>query len=83
MWHTLTKEEVRRKLRTDLANGLTEEEAKKRQKEYGENKLKDKKKNNIMIKFLLQFNDFMIIILLIAAGVSAVISYAEGTRRIY
>lgn len=79
MWHTMTKEEIRRKLRTDFQEGLTEEEVKRRQKEYGENKLEEKKKTNIFIKFLLQFNDFMIIILLLAAGISAAMSYLEGS----
>lgn len=79
MWHTMTKEEIRKNLKTDFLNGLTEEEAKKRKNEYGENKLEGKRKTNIFIKFLLQFNDFMIIILLIAAGISAVLSYIEGT----
>lgn len=79
MWHTMTKDEIRRKLRTNFNYGLTEEEAKRRQKEFGENKLEEKKKTNIFIRFLLQFNDFMIIILLLAAGISAVMSYIEGT----
>lgn len=79
MWHTMTKEEIRRKLRTDFDYGLTDDEAKKRQKEYGENRLEEKKKTNIFIKFLLQFNDFMIIILLLAAGISVVMSYLEGS----
>ena len=78
MWHTMTKEEIRKKLSTDFNYGLTEEEVKKRQKEYGENKFQEKKRTNIFVKFLLQFNDFMIIILLLAAGISAVMSYIEG-----
>lgn len=83
MWHTMTKEEIRRKLRTDFVNGLTDEEASKRLKQYGANVLKEKKKTNIIIKFLMQFNDFMIIILIFAAIISAVMSYIEGTRRVY
>ncbi len=83
MWHTLTKEEIRRKLRTDYKNGLTDEEANERLKQYGENILKEKKKTNIIVKFLMQFNDFMIIILLLAAVISAVMSYIEGSRRLY
>ena len=83
MWHTMTKDEIRRKLRTDFNYGLGEGEAEKRQKESGLNKLQEKKRTNIFIRFLLQFNDFMIIVLIIAAGVSAVLSYIEGTRRIY
>lgn len=83
MWHTMTKEEIRKKLRTDFVYGLTEEEVIKRQKEYGVNKLQEKKRTNIFVKFLLQFNDFMIIILLIAAGVSAILSYIEGTGEYF
>ncbi len=82
MWHCLTKEEIKRKLRTSFDDGLTDEEAKRRQKEFGKNKLSKKKRTNLFIRFLLQFNDFMIIVLLIAAGVSAVMSYIEGSRRI-
>ena len=83
MWHTMTKEEIRRKLRTDFANGLTEAEVKKRQEQYGLNNLQEKKGNNIFIKFLMQFNDFMIIILILAAGISAVMAYVEGNRRLF
>ena len=83
MWHSMTKEDVKRKLRTSFEQGLSDEEAKRRQTQYGENKIQEKKKTNIFIRFLLQFNDFMIIILLVAAGVSAVLSYFEGTRRIH
>ena len=83
MWHLMTKEEVRRKLKTDFQNGLSDEEAKRRLLEYGENKLEKKKKTSLFIRFLLQFNDFMIIILLLAAGISAVMAYIEGTRRVH
>lgn len=83
MWHTMTKDEIRRKLRTNFESGLTEAEAMRRQKAYGENKLEEKKRTNIFIRFLLQFNDFMIIVLLAAAGISAAMSYIEGSRRIY
>lgn len=83
MWHLMTKEEVRKKLKTDFQNGLSDEEAKRRLSEYGENKLEKKKKTSLFIRFLLQFNDFMIIILLAAAGISAVMAYADGTRRVH
>ena len=78
MWETLRKEEVLKKLETDRRNGLTNEEVKKRQQKYGKNKLKDKPKESIFIKFIKQFNDFMIIILMIASIVSAVVSNIQG-----
>ena len=80
MWHTMTKEEVRRKLKADYIQGLRSEEANKRLEQYGENILQQKKKTSLIIRFLLQFNDFMIIILILAAGISAIMAYAEGTR---
>lgn len=80
MWHTMTKEEIRRKLRVDYNYGLSDSEAEKRKEKYGTNKLQQKKRTNIFVRFLMQFNDFMIIVLIIAAGVSAVMSYIKGTR---
>lgn len=79
MWHTKDIEETRRNLRTNLEIGLTEEEAKERLEKNGPNKLQDKKKESIIIKFIKQFNDFMIIILIIASGISAVMAYLEGS----
>lgn len=78
MWHTYKINEVIRNFRTNLGNGLTEEEVKKRQEKYGKNKLKDKKKESIIVKFIKQFNDFMIIILIIASIISAVVSKMQG-----
>ena len=78
MWYTLRTDEVVRKLNTDIKKGLTKEEVKKRKEKYGKNKLKDKPKESIIIRFIKQFNDFMIIILIIASIISAVVSYMQG-----
>ena len=78
MWQTLEKNDVIRRLNTKEIEGLTEEEVKIRQAKYGKNKLKDKKKESIIIKFIKQFNDFMIITLIIASIISAVISKMQG-----
>lgn len=78
MWETLRKEEILKKLGTNRKEGLSEEEVKKRQQEYGKNKLEDKPKESIFMKFIKQFNDFMIIILIIASIISAVISNVQG-----
>ena len=63
---------------TNISYGLSNSEALARLKKYGKNELKSKKKESIIIKFLKQFNDFMIIILIVASIVSAVISKIEG-----
>ena len=81
MWHTLSADEIRKKINTDMYKGLTDKEVIKLRKKYGYNKLDEKKKESIFIKFISQFKDFMIIILLIAALVSAIVSYFEGTKE--
>lgn len=78
MWQTLRKEEVLRKLNTDEKQGLTEKKVQERQEKYGKNKLQEKKKESFIVKFIKQFNDFMIIILIIASIISAVVSKMQG-----
>lgn len=79
MWSTMPLGEVVRKLNTDLNTGLREEQAIKIREKSGENKLIESKKESLFVKFIKQFNDFMIIILIIAALISAVMAYVEGT----
>ena len=60
------------------AEGLTSAEAKKRQEQYGPNKLKDAEKKTTLQRFLDQLKDPMLIILMIAAAVSAVTNLIAG-----
>ncbi len=78
MWETLRKEEVLRNLKTNRKEGLESEEVKIRQEKFGKNILQEKNKETIFKKFIKQFQDFMIIILIIASLVSAGISYFQG-----
>ena len=78
MWQTLRKDETLKSLGTNEKIGLSDEEVKRRQEKYGKNKLQEKKKESLFIKFLKQFNDFMIIILIIASIISAVVSKMQG-----
>ena len=78
MWHTKAINQIIRELKTNEIMGLTQEEAEKRLKEYGKNNLKEKKKESLFIKFIKEFNDFMIITLIIAAIVSAIVSKING-----
>ena len=78
MWHTLNANEVARNLKTNINIGLNGQEVKTRLERDGLNKLKEGKKENIIIKFIKQFNDFMIIILILASIISAVTSYLQG-----
>ena len=78
MWQTLRKEEIIKKLNTNEKTGLEEREVLRRQEQKGKNKLEDKKKENILVKFIKQFNDFMIIILIIASIISAIVAKLQG-----
>ena len=78
MWHSSSVEEVSKKLKTNINIGLSDDEAQKRFERYGPNNLKEKKKESIFVKFIKQFNDFMIITLIIAAIISAVVSKLNG-----
>ena len=80
MWQAKDLNEVEKNFRTNRNYGITKEEAKKRLEYFGQNKLADKKKENIFIKFIKQFNDFMIIILIIASIISAMVAKMDGSN---
>ena len=77
-WFNKNVEDVEKELKTNLEKGLNDEEVKTRQEKYGLNELKTKKKKSLIQKFLEQFKDFSIIVLIIAAIVSGAVGIAEG-----
>jgi Ca2+-transporting ATPase len=74
-WQNLTVEECARRLNTNTEVGLTARQAERRLREHGANELKPPKKKSLVVRFLAQFCDFMVIILLIAAAISFAVSY--------
>lgn len=72
-WENLTVSEVIQKLNT-TENGLTDEEAEKNIKKYGKNELEEKEKDSEIKKFLSQFTEPLMILLIIAGFVSAFIN---------
>ena len=76
-WFNMEVNDVEKQLKTNIDKGLTNNEAKKRQEEYGLNELAAKKKKSTFQKFLEQFKDFMIIVLIISAIISGVIGVME------
>ncbi|WP_214812499.1 MULTISPECIES: cation-transporting P-type ATPase [Exiguobacterium] len=69
-WHALEVDEVRTHVETDLESGLTTESVTSRQDEFGKNVLPEKEKTPEIIKFLRQFNDVLVYVLLAAAVVT-------------
>ena len=73
-WYSLSPSQVEKKLNTNITKGLALSEIKKRQQLYGLNKLREKKTLTIYHRFINQFRDFLVIILIIAS----IISFAIG-----
>ncbi len=73
-----TKEEVIKELSTDSQRGLDLQRVAELQQKFGKNKLKEKKKKSTLQRFLDQFKDVMILILIAAAVVSFTIICVEG-----
>ena len=77
-WFNKTIEETSETLKTNIEKGLSKEQVEEKQREYGFNELKAKKKKSLFVKFLEEFKDFMIIILIIAAIISGIVGVIEG-----
>ena len=77
-WFNKTSQEVEQELKTDYQKGLSNSQVQENIKKYGLNELQEKKKDSLLKKFLEQFKDFSIIVLIIAAIVSGVVGVAQG-----
>jgi Ca2+-transporting ATPase len=69
-WHTLTVTEVLDRLGTDVQQGLTSAEASQRQARYGLNVLPEGPQTPLWRRFLAQFQNFVIYILIVATIIS-------------
>lgn len=74
----LTQEALLRETDSSM-KGLTAEEAKKRLEQYGYNKLQESKRKGVLEIFFEQFADLLVVILIIAAFISALTGGVEGT----
>ena len=77
-WYSISYEKAANELKTDINKGLSSAEALNRKKQYGENVLTQKKRQGVVSKFLSQFKDFMVLILLAAAAVSFATAFVSG-----
>ena len=80
-YYIMKIEEILNKFDT-TKDGIKSTTFNKRIKEYGYNKLKESKKTSKIIKFLNQFKDIMIFILLIASVVSFIMAKIQGESYI-
>ena len=77
-WFNKTIKEVETELHTNSVNGLNSKQVEEHKQKYGLNELQEKKKDSLFKKFMAQFKDFSIIVLIIAAIVSGIVGVAEG-----
>ena len=68
--------DVLKKYKSSL-NGLSSEHVSKNKEKYGENKLEKKKSDSFLKRFLLQFKNLMIIVLIISAIISSVVAICK------
>jgi P-type Ca2+ transporter type 2C len=74
-WHSMGVEAVLEKLKTSQDDGLSEDEVRKRLKEYGENRIPEPKKQSAIVRFLLHFHNILIYVLIVAAGITALMDH--------
>ena len=72
-WHALSREQVLEKLDSGLGKGLSSQEASERQQKYGPNQLAEGKKTTFWQMVYDQLNNFVIIMLMVAAIISAIV----------
>jgi Ca2+-transporting ATPase len=79
-WHSKSVEETAQGLGTDLDRGLSSAEAKSRLEKYGYNELREQPRPGFWRRLLNQFNDFLVLILIVSAIISFFIGLSEYRR---
>ena len=74
----LKLEELEQEFKTNLEGGLNDNQIQENLEKYGKNQLEEKKKTPLILKFLAEFKDPLIIILIIAAIITTAISIYEN-----
>src|SRR5262249_35885320 len=73
-WHAMRADEVERRLTTDIEKGLDAGEASSRLQTYGPNRLPEGKKRGPFMRFLSQFNNILVYVLLGAGFVKLMLN---------
>ncbi|MFV0274623.1 MAG: cation-translocating P-type ATPase [Bacilli bacterium] len=77
-WYNKSIDEIVKEIDTNIESGLTKKEVNSSMQKYGYNKLNQKRRKTLVERVLNQFKDFMIIILIISAGLSSVLGYLNN-----
>ena len=78
----MTLEELEKEFNSDLTVGLNDEQIEVNRAKYGKNALEEKKKTPLILKFLAQFKDPLIIILIVAAIISVIVDPHEWIESV-
>jgi Ca2+-transporting ATPase len=82
-WHSLPAEQVAEMLQTDPKQGLGLSEANNRLQKFGENTMSVKKEKSLVISFLLQFKQPLVLILIIAGSITSMLQQWIDTGVIF
>ena len=80
-YHNKAQDTVVQDLSSDRITGLSSAQVQEKRGQFGENRLREKKKKTNVQRFLDQFKDAMILILLAAAAISFVVACVEGEPK--
>lgn len=73
MWHSMSVDEVLKKLDTGILSGLSNSEADVRLRQYGRNELKEKPRPTFLKMVIDQLDNFVVILLIVASVISALL----------
>ena len=82
IWYTLSTDEMVKLQDSHVTEGLSESEAAQRLQIFGKNLLPEKKKVNVIIKFIKHFNDILIYVLFVAAAITLFLAHYIDTAVI-
>lgn len=80
-WHSVSADEALSRLKSSR-EGLATDEAQRRQERFGPNRLEAAARRGPIMRFLYQFHNVLIYILLAAAGVTAILSIGDRSHLV-
>ena len=79
-FHQISADDALARLRSDHRHGLSDAEAHARLQQHGPNQLRQQKSTPAWRRLLAQLQDTLVVLLLVAAAISAVVWYIEGNE---